>query len=238
MAHQRMDWDEIANEDGTPPIRRQPARLAGLLGAAMLIVAGFFPFAEGRVPRADGVIVRQTLSGFDGAGDAAILLVLGLIALVILLNQGLAESSATILRFGPALLGLVAALITVTAWRESEDWIAELARNGNSGAVSIGIWLAGIGSLVLLLGGVVRSFSERDRASTEPSARLRPSRADLAEVAGAVAGGVVLSAGLLATAVSVLPTQLIAVYVIASIVGGLIGITLGGRLGRRIARNG
>jgi len=34
VAHRRMDWDEIANEDGTPPIRRQPARLAGLLGAA------------------------------------------------------------------------------------------------------------------------------------------------------------------------------------------------------------
>jgi len=233
-----MDWDEIANDDRTPPIRRQPARLASLLGAALLIVAGLFPFAEGRVPGADGTIVRQTLSGFGGAGDGAILLVLGLIAIVILLNQGLAESSATILRFGPALLGLVAVLITVTAWREAEDWIAELARQGNSGSVSIGLWLAGIGSLVLLVAGVVRSFSGRGLASTDPSARLRPSRADLAEGAGAVVCGVVLSAGLLAIAVSVLPTQLIAVYVVASIVGGLVGITLGGRLGRRIARNG
>src|SRR6266567_8196373 len=108
MAHQRTDWDEIANADGTPPIGRQPARLASIVGASLLIVAGLFPFAEGRVPRADGTIVRQTLSGFDGAGDGAILLVLGLIASVILLNRGLAESSTTIVRFGPALLGLVA----------------------------------------------------------------------------------------------------------------------------------
>ena len=237
VAHLRTDWDAIGRASGTPGIRRQPARLASLIGAVLLVLAGFFPFAEGRIVRLDGSVARLSVSGFDGPGDGAILLVIGLIALFVVVNSSMVESSSLIVRLGPPILGLLACLICVTAWRETQDWIDGLVKSGGTGSVSSGLWLAVGGSVVLMIAGTYRSVAELRAVSVDRSGWPRPSRADLAEAFGAVVGGAFLGVGLLAIAVVFLPASLIAAYVIAVLVGGLVGMSLGARLGRRFGRD-
>jgi hypothetical protein len=236
VANTRFDWEKVATDNGASALHRQPARLASVIGAGLLVVAGFFPFAEGRVPRPDGTIGHPKLGGFDGAGDGAILLAIGLVALFLVVNQAMAESSVTVVHYGPPILGLVACLICMTAWRETQQWIDALEKTGSTAALGIGLWLAAAGSSVLLVSGTYRSISERDEAPAGAAASPRPGRADLAEAIGAVIGGLGVSVGLLALAVTLLPPSLIAVYAFAVILGGLFGMSLGARFGRWIAQ--
>jgi hypothetical protein len=234
----RWDWEAIAREDPERrPIYREPARVAILAGALMLILAMFFPFADGRLEGTDGTISRVSVSGLEGAGDGAILLLFGLIAAFIVLYRGAAESTVELVRLAPMVLGIAAILILVTAWRETSDQIGRWAAAGGTGQPAAGIWLSAAGSIVLAIAGTYRWVIRRPDSSADPSQATRPSRMELAEGIGAVVGAVVIGGCFLAVAAAVLPAAFVGLFVFVAVAGLILGVTVGSRVARRIARS-
>jgi hypothetical protein len=219
------------------PMYREPARLAILAGALMLILAMFFPFAEGRQQGTDGSIIRLSVSGLEGAGDGAILLVFGLIAAFIALYRGAAESTVEIVRLAPMVLGIAAILILVTAWRETSDQIGRWVATGGTGQPAAGIWLSAAGSIVLAIAGTYRWVTRRPGSSADPTQATRPSRSDLAEGIGAVIGAVLACGFFLALAAELLPAAFVGLFAFVAVAGLILGVTVGSRVGRRIARS-
>ncbi len=233
MSEKRWGLDQAITSKASParPVYREPARIATLAGAGMLILAIFFPFAEGRIPRTDGLITRVSVSGLEGAGDGAILLVFGLMAVFVVTYRGAAESSAPLFRFAPMLLGFAAVLILIIAWRETGDAIAGWTWTGGSGERAAGMWLSVGGSVLLAVAGTYLSVTRRSGSSVDPRARYRPSRAAVAEGVGAVVGGIVLSIACLGLAASVLPAAIVGMSAFVVVVGLVVGVVVGGRLG-------
>jgi hypothetical protein len=234
----RWDWDAMAREDAARrPIYREPARVAILAGALMLILAMFFPFAEGRQQGTDGSIIRLSVSGLEGAGDGVILLVFGLIAAFTVVYRGAAESTVELVRLAPMVLGLAAILILVTALRETNDQIERWVATGGTGQPAAGIWLSAAGSIILSIAGTYRWITRRPDSSADPTQATRPSRSDLAEGFGAVVGGVAVSGCFLVVAAAVLPAAFIGLFAFVAVAGLILGVTVGSRVARRIARS-
>jgi hypothetical protein len=231
----RWDWEAMAGEDAARrPIYREPVRVAILAGALMLILAMFFPFAEGRQQLADGSIIRLSVSGLEGAGDGAILLVFGLIAAFIALYRGAAESTVELVRLAPMVLGIAAILILVSAWRDTSDQIGRWVETGGAGQPAAGIWLSLAGSAVLAMAGTYRWITRRPDSTADPTQATRLSRSDVAEGIGAVVGGVVVSGSFLAVAAVVLPAAFVGLFAFVAVTGLVLGVTIGSRVARRM----
>lgn len=209
---------------------RDPIRALVGAAAAVLLVAAFLPWVTGSL----GYRPHFDVSGFEGAGDGAITMFIAL-GIAAWTWRGGATGRSTLVALAPLALGIVTLLITRVALQNAGILIASYEKQGGTGHVTWGLWLTGLGAVMLSIGGGLHAWRKRRSLSLAVSI----SRADLWATIGLVVGGV---AGVVVSrpVVEVLVvTERAAVsaslQILAAIVLGFGGAGLGARLGRWLA---
>jgi hypothetical protein len=226
-----LRWDpDLTKVEKGPSVLRDPLRAAlGVAGIA-LAVGSLLPWAEGTVghqPRRFG--------GFDGAGDGAILLFLAIGILLIARDRGFVRARDGARRWAPMIIGLVCLADWIVARHQVELEIGQWVAPGGTGALSPGLYLAGLGSVGAAVVGSFASLRQGEGRAGGPVTLLRvPRRSDvptLATTFGALLGlglGAALALTIFPAAVVDAPLVFIAGFGV--IAGARLGRALGGRL--------
>ena len=209
---------------------RDPIRALVGAAAAVLLLGAFLPWVTGSL----GYRPHFDVSGFQGAGDGAITMFVGL-GMAVWTRRGGAGSRGTLIALAPLVAGIAALLLTRVALQNAGILIASYEKQGGSGYVTWGLWLTGLGALLLSLGGALHAWRTRRWLSF----RVSISRPDLWSTIGLAVGGV---AGVIVARPIVellVVTERAAVsaslQILAAIVLGFGGAGLGWRLGRWLA---
>lgn len=228
----RPGWDldeALRNQVSPAPLWHEPVRAVAGLSAAVIVVSAFLPFAVGHVPDARGDLKPMSWSGFQGAGDGAILLSLALIAGFLALHRGVAESTTQLAQLAPLIVAALIVFTALNALREASAAVAEWQRSNGDGALGPGMVASLLAAFAQLASGAWLAIT-RYRRATDPSDQWRLSARDVAEGVGGAIGGI----GGFWGALVISSTQLHAMYaplmILASLVGALLGILLGARL--------
>ncbi len=156
-----------------PPRRRSVPRLDHALlvaGAAIMIVAARLPWMRGQT-RASGYV---DWTGIDDTGEGGMLLVLGLLVLAFVRWRGSFEEIEPRSRWLPIGLGFAAGCLWVISFRR----LVTMSFDTPGGArLEIGVFLAGIGVLVMLAGALLAA---RRWADPQAPPHRRPDRHDAA----------------------------------------------------------
>lgn len=205
-----------------------------VIGGAGLLAGCLLPWASG----VDPGVGATALSGFDGAGDGSILMVLALAVIGLVRNRSVAQSRLRTLQLLPLVIAAAMAFILTIALRSTissvDRWVAE----GGSGSIEPGMWLTAAGVLAMASGTWWIAFrrSRRVAAETPP---LRDewgvSVGGLLEAAGGAAGAVAgLAAGIVIATSSASSWNQGVLFLLAT--GGLVaGAGAGTWLARRAA---
>ncbi len=213
-----------------------PARATVGIGAVMTFIAGFMPWAEGHAPGFAG-IEDIFFSGLAGQGDGVVLILLSLAIGLLTVHRTPATSRVRTVRLMPAILVVLALLTWLNGLRASFLEIAAWQRRGGEGSISIGLWLAGLGIALMIVGTLVLlpEVIRWKRRKDDPVDLGRPGIRDIAEIIGGLAGilvggwlGIVLGISMTGQAVVMGTIALGAVF------GGLGGAYAGAWLARSI----
>jgi hypothetical protein len=229
----RPGWDldeALRNQASPAPLWHEPVRAAAGLSAAVIVASAFLPFAVGHVPDARGALEPMSWSGFEGAGDGAILLFLALIAGFLALNRGVAESPTQLAQFAPLIVATLIVFTALNALREASAAVANWKQSNGDGALGPGMLASLVAAFVLLASAAWLAIT-RYRRATDPSDQWRLSVRDVAEGVGAAIGGIGGFWGALVLSSSLLHAMYAPLMILASLVGALGGIWLGARLG-------
>jgi hypothetical protein len=147
-----------------------PTRLPGILvltGAAVVLVATFMPWLTATAPFV-GTTSRNLIDGGDGQILAGVAVAAGLLGLTMLVR-----GPNTVMVILVALLAAVASWVIVLDYQEVSGRVANVptAAGGFTiiAEVGPGPYLAGVGVIVWVIGGIV-GFAKRNRpAATPPS---------------------------------------------------------------------
>jgi len=209
---------------------REPVRAAVILASAGLIVGSRLPWIEGMLPYQPHVVV----GGYDNAGDGAITLIAALFTLGWALRRQIFDSRQGVVVVFPLVIGLGGLVISRVAAQNAEILIADWAKRGGSGSISVGLWLTAIASLALAVAGAVHVW----RLRREVRFRLGLTPGDIGAVVGGVAGAIggVIAATMVAG--QFVSQDQAAVFASAQVVILLpmlfIGAWIGARIGRTI----
>jgi hypothetical protein len=213
-----------------------PARATVGIGALMTFVAGFMPWAEGRAPGFAG-IEDISFSGLAGQGDGVVLILLSVAIGLLTVHRTPATSRVRTIRLLPAIFVVLAALTWFNGLRSSYLEIAAWERRGGEGSISIGLWLAGLGIALMIVGTLVLlpEVLRWKRRADDPVDLGRPGVRDIAELIGGIAGilvggwlGIVL--GISITGQSVVMGSI----ALGAVFGGLGGAYAGAWLARTL----
>jgi hypothetical protein len=211
-------------------VLRDPIRALVGAAAAVIFVAAFLPWVTGSL----GYRPHFDVSGFEGAGDGAITMFIAL-GIAAWAWRGGAAARGTLVALAPVVLGIVTLLITRVALQNAGILIASYEKQGGTGYVTWGLWLTGLGAILLSLGGGLHAWRTRRSLSF----RVSISRPDLWATIGLAVGGV---AGVIVSRPIIellVVTERAAVsaslQILAAIVLGFAGAGLGARLGRWLA---
>lgn len=205
-----------------------PARITVGIGAAMAVVAGFMPWAEGVAPAFRGM-EPVFFSGLGGAGDGLVLVVVSAAAGGLTLHRTPALSRIRSVRLAPAVLVLLAALTWVTGYRAALEEIEAWGRRGGTGQIAPGLWLAAAGIALMAAGTawLLPAVIRWERRPDDPSDLVTVGPR---EVAGAIAGlvGTVLGGALgVIVALELTGPTLVGAIALLAVLGGLLGAYAG-----------
>jgi hypothetical protein len=223
-------WEPPAEGARGPRLVREPLRFALVAGAAATIAGSFISWADGR--HVDGMAV--SFSPMTTA-DGVILPVLAASAASLVLSQDVARSRTRTLQVALAVLGVVAVLIWISALGSANRQIGVWRHEGGVGTIGAGICLAGVGTAVLAIAGIVislRAWRTNGVAAdpTDPVVTRRLVARAVVEVAGGVlglGGGIVL-------ALAATGPQGLAPMAFGSMFGAALGMFAGNRIGRLV----
>ena len=233
--HEWMAWEPTRGRRFSS-LLLTPARVTVGIGAAMAIVAGFMPWAEGMAPAFRG-FEPVFFSGLGGAGDGVVLVIVSGAAAALTLHRTPATSRVRSVRLAPALLVVLAAMTWVNAYRAALEEIEAWGRRGGTGGIALGTWLAGLGILLMaagtawLLPAVIRWERRRGDPSDIVTVGPRQVAEVLAGFAGAVLGGWLGVAVML----SVTGPMLVGAIALGAVFGGLLGAYAGSWATRAVA---
>jgi hypothetical protein len=218
-----MRWEPTKRRRGAS-LLLTPARITVGIGAAITIVAGLMPWAEGSAPGRTG-FEPIFFSGLGGAGDGVLLVLLAGGIAFMTLHETPATSRVRLLHVVPYGLLLLAAMTWVNGYRAAELEIAAWERRGGSGSLAIGLWLAGAGIAVMAVGllALLPGILRWRRQSHDPADLMTVSRRGVAEVVGGAIGVLVGGAIGIQGAVSLTPTPVIGLIALGAVFGGLFG---------------
>ena len=219
-----MQWSPTRKRGARDVLVLTPARIVVGVGAAIALVAGLMPWAEGRAPDLAG-FEPVFFSGTGGAGDGVVLVLVAAVVGFLTLHRTPATSRVRIVRALPVILVILAAASWINGYRAAGNEVAAWVRRGGSGGQSIGLWLAGVGIVlmavgtVVLLPEVIRWQSEPD----DPSDDLRVTLGGAARVVGGIAGTCIGAAIGIGFTLGLTATPLIGLIALGAVFGGLAG---------------
>jgi uncharacterized membrane protein YozB (DUF420 family) len=224
--------------DLTPerPLWREPARAVLTVATAIIAITANLPWLQ-RV----GSPPFEVINGRNGYGDGALLAVTAIVATVIVLNRDASRSRTWLMRWLPAILGIVALTFVISAIRSMENQIVIWHRLGATGEYqpAFFICLAG-GVLVAVAGGWIGLTHGLDPGPPwAPNERLAIRRSTTIWAASSLIGvfGGMLAGGALALNLGIDAFAVTLPLMVFTILGGIGGGMAGGRLGRVIARD-
>jgi hypothetical protein len=204
--------------------RLTPARLLVGAGAAMAVVAGLMPWADGVAPGRTG-FEPVTFSALGGAGDGVMLIAVSIAVAVLTLHHTPADSRTRTIRALPAVLVALAVFTWLNGRRAAEGAVEDWVTRGGSGGPAFGEWLAAAGVLAMaagtlwLLPSVVR-WQQRD---DDPDSLLGFNGAALAELVAGAVGLVVGSVLGINLGIALTGPTIVGTIFLGAVFGGLLG---------------
>jgi hypothetical protein len=222
--HEWMRWQPTGHRGPLSSYLMTPARVVVGLGAAMAVVGGFMPWAEGIAPGFTG-IERVFFSGLAGAGDGLVIVIVGVSTALLTLHRAPALSRVRTVRAAPAVLVVVAALTWVNGYRAAQDAIEVWHRRGGQGDVALGLWLVGGGVLLMAVGTLplLPSVLRWKRAEDDPGDLVTIRLRDVLIVAGSLAGVVVGAAAGILGGLALTGPRLVGTLAFGAMFGGMLG---------------
>ena len=212
-----------------PALWREPIRFVLLAATAVIAVTTNLPWLH-----QEGIGIELVLTGNSGLADGTLLTIVAIATSLLITNRDADGSRTWLLRWLPAILGVVGLLFVLSAARNMELQIQIWRRYGATGVYEPGFFAfvaRGSCSAVIALWLGVR----RGDASTtagRPNERLVVRRAGLLAVLASVAGVVVgtLIGGAVALSLDVDPAAVGVPLLALSVLGGAVGGVLASRL--------
>jgi hypothetical protein len=213
-----------------------PARVVVGTGAAIAVVAGFMPWAEGMAPAFRGV-EPVFFSGLGGSGDGVVLVLVSAATGILTLHHTPATSRIRALRAAPAVLVLLAAFTWVNGYRAALEEIAAWERRGGTGQIALGLWLAAAGILLQAAGTLwlLPEVIRWRRRGDDPSDLMEVGPRQVAEVILGIVGVVVGGAIGVVIAVAITGPMLVGAIALGAVFGGLLGAYGGSWVARAAA---
>jgi hypothetical protein len=213
-----------------------PARATVGIGALMAVIAGFMPWAEGHAPGHSG-IESVFFSGLAGQGDGVVLILTAAAAGLLTVHRTPATSRVRTIRILPSIFVALAALTWINGLRGSLAEIAAWERRGGQGGIAPGLWLAGLGIVLMAVGTIVLlpEVIRWRRHADDPVDLGKPGARDIAEIIGGCVGilvggwlGIVFGLSLIGQ------TVVMGAIALGAVFGGLGGAYAGAWIGRAI----
>lgn len=214
-----------------PPLWREPSRLLVLAATVGIVVTTNLPWLH-----QEGTGRTLVLTGNSGYADGTLLSIVALAASVAIVRRDVARSRTWLLRWLPAILGVVGLLFVLGAYRSMEHQIAIWRRFGATGVYEPGFFLFVAAGLAFALPAIAIGLRRGLAPTTDGRAneRLRLPRTavvsaivtGLGLVAGAVLGGLV------ALSLDVDPAAVGVPLLALTVLGGTVGAVVASRLAR------
>ena len=226
--HEWMRWQPSGRHGRLAAFVLTPARLVVGAGAALALLGGFMPWADGTAPGLRG-FEPVFFSGLGGAGDGLMIVVLAGATGFLTLHRTPALARVRTVRLAPALLVALAAITWANGYRATLVEIAAWGRRGGSGAIAPGLWLVAIGIVLMaagtiwLLPAAIRWRSEAGDPGDIVTVRAR----DVAVVAASIAGVVPGAALGIAIGLELTGPMIIGTLAFGAIIGGMLGAYAG-----------
>jgi hypothetical protein len=211
----------------------EPARVIVGIGAAMGVLAGLMPWAEGTAPGRSG-FEPVAFSGLDGAGDGVMLMLLAGAIGFLSLHRTPAGSRVRSVRLAPTVLVGLAGATWLTGHRAALAAIDAWGRRGGHGDISLGLWLAAAGILAMAAGSawLLPPVLRWKAAADDPGDLVTIHRRDLMEGVGGVIGTFLGAIAGISGAVAVTGPTIIGMIALGATFGGLLGAYAGARVAR------
>jgi hypothetical protein len=180
------------------------------------------------------------VSGFERAGDAALVLEAGAVAFVLTWSDRAWSSRTTLLVAGPLVLTITCLLLLRVAYGDGLIYIRSFDAYGGHGSVLPGFWIAAVGAGAATIPAAVHLWQARGRLSFDLGLTVPAVGGAIGGVAGAVGGfmaGVTIAQLFTAGAIAgVVSSVLVPLAIALAFVGGWLGAVGGARLVRSTRR--
>jgi hypothetical protein len=226
--HEWMRWQPTGRRGRLSALLLTPARVAVGIGAALGLLGGVMPWAEGSSPGRGG-FEPVLFSGLGGAGDGLVVLILSATLAFLTLHRTPALSRVRTVRLAPAVLVALAAITWANGYRATLLEIAAWERRGGSGGIAPGLWMVAVGVVAMAAGTIwllppaIRWQAQADDPTDVVTIRGR----DVAVVAAGLAG--IVPGGALGIAVGLELTgpMIIGTLAFGAVIGGMLGAYAG-----------
>ena len=231
-----LRWDpELTTAGHGRAIFRDPIRAGLVVGAIVMAIGSFMPWAEGHV----GLLAKE-FGGLDGAADGLIMSGLAIVLLVIARSPDFLQSTDGARRWAPMLIGLACLALWLLGRQQAEMAIHSWEEDSGGGTLAVGWWVAGVGTLIVAVVGSIASLRRRageaklsigaiDVVRRPRRSSIGPISATIGGILGALAGG--------AFALAVFPPITVgAPMVFFAGLGLVFGGFAGSSIGRRLVR--
>ena len=227
MAAPRLEpFRPTPRERGLPHALKDPVRLALIVAGVLLFAGSLLSWIEFYLPGHGW----SDVSSFQGAGDGAITLELGLIIAVLAYADRVSESRLPVAVLLPLVLGLAALMVMKLGWDDAQAFLASLKHGGGYGYLLPGFWIALVGAVLAVAGGAIAVY----RVRNEVRFQVQVSRSTGVSVLGGAVGAVVGigAAIVLGEDFGTNATVTGSAVTFLSIILGIVGAWLGARIGR------
>jgi len=211
--------------------RRQPLRVAVVVGFVIAAVSSALPWIEGT----SGFGGPVSINGYVRSADGGFLAIFGIVLVVLAMSRGVAEGSSAAMRLLPGLVGVALVFLVVTAHLNAGTELRAIAFEGGQASTTLFFWLATGGALLMAAAGVALTLVDRSRRgpwfrAADLRSALRRQR--LVPAGGAVLGGIAGFVSVLYVGARTLESELVLAFVVAALVGAVVGGWLGYNVGR------
>jgi hypothetical protein len=213
-----------------------PARVTVAIGAAIAMMAGLLPWAEGVAPAHRG-FEPVFFSGLGGAGDGVMLILVAFGAGALTLHRTPATSRVRTVRLMPAVLVFLAAMTWLSGHRAALDEIGAWEVRGGTGQLAPGLWVAGLGILMMAAGTLwlLPEVIRWQRRSDDPADLVKVGPRLVAEIVAGIVGTFLGGVAGVALALSLTGPTLVGTIALGAVFGGLAGAYVGSWLVRVVA---
>jgi hypothetical protein len=234
MEHQRARFPDLPEPSSwrLPAAFRDPLRIAILAGLLVMLVGDLLPWMRLWMPYR-GFFEK---SGFEGAGDAGLVLELALVILALTYSDQAWNSRTTVLVAGPVIVGAACLFILRNAWADGSSYIRSLDVYGGYGDFLPWFWVAIGGAAIVTVGGAIQLWRARGRVSFQLGLTRTAVAGTIGGLAGAVGGfvaGVRIAELFTAGEIAWVSTS---VLVLLAIFLGFLGAYVGAVVGAGLAR--